>query len=332
LVSYPKRLKLAQTPTPLLPLSRLSETLGGPRLWVKRDDLTGAASSGNKVRKLEFLLAEAKAQGCDTLITSGGVQSNHCRAVAVLGAQLGLKVHLLLRSDTQPQPVGNLFLDQLVGATISHYSLNEFRDLDGLFQYWQEHYKNLGRKVYSIPTGGSNGTGAWGYIAAAEELADDFAQQQIDPYAVVHATGSGGTQAGLLLGFHLHQVDCRVISYAVCDDQAYFAAKVADDLQQWQRQYAPDTDLTSLQLCTIDKYAGPAYGVASTDVFDTIKQVASMEGLILDPVYTGKAFHGLVQDIKQGVYAKQHDRDIVFLHTGGLFGLFAQQHQFNNKK
>ena len=201
-----------------------------------------------------------------------------------------------------------------------------------MFQYWQEHYKNLGRKVYSIPTGGSNGTGAWGYIAAAEELADDFAQQQIDPYAVVHATGSGGTQAGLLLGFHLHQVDCRVISYAVCDDQAYFAAKVADDLQQWQRQYAPDTDLTSLQLCTIDKYAGPAYGVASTDVFDTIKQVASMEGLILDPVYTGKAFHGLVQDIKQGVYAKQHDRDIVFLHTGGLFGLFAQQHQFNNKK
>ena len=107
MVSYPKRLKLAQTPTPLLPLSRLSETLGGPRLWVKRDDLTGAASSGNKVRKLEFLLAEAKAQGCDTLITSGGVQSNHCRAVAVLGAQLGLKVHLLLRSDTQPQPVGN---------------------------------------------------------------------------------------------------------------------------------------------------------------------------------------------------------------------------------
>ena len=332
MVSYPARLKLAQIPTPLLPLTRLSKALGGPKLWVKRDDLTGAASSGNKVRKLEFLLAEAKAQGCDTLITSGGVQSNHCRAVAVLGAQLGLKVHLLLRSDTQPQPVGNLFLDQLVGATISHYSLNEFRDLDGLFQYWQEHYKNLGHKVYSIPTGGSNGTGAWGYIAAAQELAEDFTKQHIDPYAVVHATGSGGTQAGLLLGFHLHQVDCRVISYAVCDDQAYFAAKVADDLQQWQDQYAPDTDLTNLEPSTIDKYAGPAYGVASADVFDTIKQAASMEGLILDPVYTGKAFHGLIQDIKHGVYAKQHDRDIVFLHTGGLFGLFAQQHQFNNKK
>ena len=284
MVSYPTRLKLAQTPTPLLPLTRLSEELGGPRLWVKRDDLTGAATSGNKVRKLEFLLAEAKAQGCDTLITSGGVQSNHCRAVAVLGAQLGFNVHLLLRSDIQPQPVGNLFLDQLVGATISHYSPSEFRDLDGLFYQWQEYYKKQNRKVYSIPTGGSNGAGAWGYIAAAEELAQDFAAAAIDPYAVVHATGSGGTQAGLLLGFHLHQIDCRVISYAVCDDQAYFADKVADDLKQWQHKYAPDSDLSSLCPSTIDRYAGPAYGVASAEVFDTIKQVASMEGLILDPV------------------------------------------------
>ena len=329
MVSYPTRLKLAQTPTPLLPLTRLSEELGGPRLWVKRDDLTGAATSGNKVRKLEFLLAEAKAQGCDTLITSGGVQSNHCRAVAVLGAQLGFNVHLLLRSDIQPQPVGNLFLDQLVGATISHYSPSEFRDLDGLFYQWQEYYKKQNRKVYSIPTGGSNGAGAWGYIAAAEELAQDFAAAAIDPYAVVHATGSGGTQAGLLLGFHLHQIDCRVISYAVCDDQAYFADKVADDLKQWQHKYAPDSDLSSLCPSTIDRYAGPAYGVASAEVFDTIKQVASMEGLILDPVYTGKAFHGLVEDIRKGVYAEQQDRDIVFLHTGGLFGLFAQQHQLN---
>lgn len=329
MVSYPTRLKLAQTPTPLLPLTRLSAELGGPRLWVKRDDLTGAATSGNKVRKLEFLLAEAKAQGCDTVITSGGVQSNHCRAVAVLGAQLGFKVHLLLRSDIQPQPVGNLFLDKLVGATISHYSPSEFRDLDGLFHQWQDYYQNQDRKVYSIPTGGSNGTGAWGYIAAAEELAQDFAAAAIDPYAVVHATGSGGTQAGLLLGFHLHQIDCRVVSYAVCDDQAYFADKVADDLQQWQYKYAPDSDLSSLCPDTIDRYAGPAYGVASAEVFDTIEQVASLEGLILDPVYTGKAFHGLVEDIRKGVYAEQQDRDIVFLHTGGLFGLFAQQHQLN---
>jgi D-cysteine desulfhydrase len=325
MVNYPERLSLAQTPTPLLPLARLSKQLGGPRLWVKRDDLTGSASSGNKVRKLEFLLAEAVAQGCDTIITSGGVQSNHCRAVAVLGAQLGLKVHLLLRSDIPPEPVGNLFLDQLAGATISHYRVAQFRDLDGLFQHWVDHYQQQGRKSYSIPTGGSNGTGTWGYIAAAEELAADFAAENIDPYAVVHATGSGGTQAGLILGFYLHQVDCKVISYAVCDDEAYFAAKVSDDLTQWQSKYSPHTDLSALVPHTNAGYVGPAYGVAPPEVLDTIKYVAALEGLILDPVYTGKAFHGLIEDIKKGVFAEQHDRDIVFLHTGGIFGLFAQQ-------
>lgn len=329
MVTYPHRISLAQTPTPLLPLTRLSQELGGPRLWVKRDDLTGAATSGNKVRKLEFLLAEAKRQGCDTIVTSGGVQSNHCRAVAVLGAQLGLKVHLLLRSDIEPEPVGNLLLDQLAGATISHYSVSEFRDLDGLFRYWCDHYRQQGAKAYAIPTGGSNGTGTWGYIAAAEELATDFARLGIKPYAVIHATGSGGTQAGLMMGFHLHQVDCQVIGYAVCDDQAYFTDKVTDDLLQWQRKYAPKMDLSALAPTTNDNYVGPAYGQAPAEVFATIKKVAALEGLILDPVYTGKAFHGLIEDIKKGVYSDQSDGDIVFLHTGGLFGLFAQQQKLD---
>ncbi|MDA9687420.1 pyridoxal-phosphate dependent enzyme [bacterium] len=136
MVSLPENLSLAQTPTPLHSLDRLTAQLNGPRIWIKRDDLTGCLTSGNKVRKLEFLLADAIANGCDTLITSGGVQSNHCRAVAVLGAQLGLNVHLLLRSDIEPAPVGNLLLDQLVGATISHYSKQEFNQLDAIFSHW----------------------------------------------------------------------------------------------------------------------------------------------------------------------------------------------------
>ena len=181
MISYPAKLNLAQTPTPLHKLARLSAKMAGPRIWIKRDDLTGCLTSGNKVRKLEFLLAEAVANGCDTIITSGGVQSNHCRAVAVLGAQLGLRVHLLLRSDIEPAPVGNLLLDQLVGATISHYSQDEFKQLDGLFAHWQGHYEQQGAKPFSIPTGGSNGTGVWGYIAAAEELKADFARENINP-------------------------------------------------------------------------------------------------------------------------------------------------------
>jgi len=324
MIDYPERLNLAQTPTPFYLLERLSKQLGGPRIWIKRDDLTGAATSGNKIRKLEFLLADALASGCDTVITSGGVQSNHCRAVAILGAQLGLKVHLLLRSDIEPEPVGNLLLDHLAGATISHYSVDEFRKLGKLFEEWQAHYAELGGKAYTIPTGGSNGTGMWGYIAAAEELLQDFERHAITPQAIVHATGSGGTQAGLMLGCYLHQINTCIKAYAVCDDSAYFARKVRQDLEQWQSQYSPETDISILQADTCDQYVGPAYGVAGEEIFTMIKQIAASDGILLDPVYTGKAFYGMIEDIKQSKFTAN---DIVFVHTGGLFGLFAQQQQ-----
>lgn len=325
MIAYPHKSSLAQTPTPFYLLERLTDDLGGPRIWIKRDDLTGAATSGNKIRKLEFLLAEALAQGCDTVITSGGVQSNHCRAVALLGAQLGLKVHLLLRSDSEPQPVGNLLLDHLAGATISHYSVREFKRLDSLFNQWCDHYLQQGRKAYTIPTGGSNGTGIWGYISAAGELAEDFARYNLKPQAIVHATGSGGTQAGLMLGCHLHGIDTSVKAYAVCDSSAYFERKVSVDLKEWQEKYSPTTDIGTLKAYTCDSYIGPGYGQADAEVFEFIKQLAAMEGIILDPVYTGKAFYGLVEDIKKGKYASGENSDIVFIHTGGLFGLFAQQ-------
>lgn len=325
MIAYPHKLDLAQTPTPFYPLERLSAELGGPRIWIKRDDLTGAATSGNKIRKLEFLLAEAVANGCDTVITSGGVQSNHCRAVALLGAQLGLNVHLLLRTDSEPSAVGNLLLDQLAGATISHYSVREFKRLDSLFKHWTDHYQQLGNKAYSIPTGGSNGTGIWGYINAAEELAADFKRHNIKPQVIVHATGSGGTQAGLMLGCHLHGIDTPVKAYAVCDNSAYFARKVDADLQDWKEKYPSDIDINALKTNTCDSYIGPGYGQADPEVFEFIKQLAALEGILLDPVYTGKAFFGLTEDIVQGKYAKAEDSDIVFVHTGGLFGLFAQQ-------
>jgi D-cysteine desulfhydrase len=337
MITYPEKLNLAQTPTPFYLLERLSANLGianAPRIWIKRDDLTGSATSGNKIRKLEFLLAEAQANGCDTVITSGGVQSNHCRAVAILGAQLGLKVHLLLRSDSKPQAVGNLLLDQLVGATISHYSIREFKRLDSLFKHWTEHYQEQGSKAYSIPTGGSNGTGIWGYISAAEELAADFVRYQINPRAIVHASGSGGTQAGLMLGCYLHGISAPVKGYAVCDNSAYFTRKINADLQDWKHRYASDIDISALKAETFDDYIGPGYGQAGPEIFDFIKQVAAIEGILLDPVYTGKAFYGLIEDIKKGKYSQpvpssqsSQSDDIVFIHTGGLFGLFAQQQQ-----
>ena len=337
MINFPHRLHLAQTPTPLQPLNRLSDELGGPRIWVKRDDLTGCAISGNKVRKLEFILAKAIKQGADTIITCGGVQSNHCRATAVLGAQLGLKVHLILRGDEPTgKSLGNLFLDQLSGAEISYYPLSEYQNLSELFQQWEQHYVGLGHSPFSIPTGASNGTGAWGYIACAQELANDFQQHDISPSLIACATGSGGTQAGLTLGAELFQLGAPILGIAVCDDEAYFQKKVREDMEAWRSDYqlllnVDELDLDTLNIHVNDRHIGPGYAKATPEIFETIKHLAKTEGLILDPVYSGKAFHGLLEEIKAGQYgfgSEKSAQDIVFIHTGGLFGLLAQRDQF----
>ena len=332
MIDYPQRLKLAQLPTPFYPLDRYRAALqkdvkAVPRIWVKRDDLTGCLTSGNKVRKLEFLLAEAKSQGSNVLITSGGVQSNHCRAVAVLGAQLGFQVHLLLRLDRDPDCIGNLLIDQLTGAEISYYSPQQFNRLDDLFDHWQQHYAAKGLSSYSIPTGGSNGTGLWGYIAAAQELQQDFHTQRIKPRQIVHATGSGGTQAGLTLGCNLLGLSPEVVGYAVCDDRHYFERKIHEDILSWREKYAVSTTVENLNIQTDDQFIGPGYGVAEPPVFELIKALAKLEGIVLDPVYTGKAFYGMVETIKQGRFSANDD--IVFMHTGGFFGLLAQQQLLN---
>jgi D-cysteine desulfhydrase len=320
----PDKLNLAQLPTPLQFLSRLSAELGGPRIWVKRDDLTGCALSGNKIRKLEFVLAQALAEGADTLLTCGGLQSNHCRATAVLGAQLGLKVHLILRGEPPEQPPdGNLLLDSLVGAEISCYPQNQYQHLPELIDYWLDFYRARGRKPFVIPTGASDGIGIWGYLHSVSELARQFREVGIRPSAIVCATGSGGTQAGLTLGCHLSQLDIPVLGFSVCDDAAYFHRKIREDIRDWEKRYSTSVDLAQLKIQVNDLYSGPGYGRATPEVFATIRHMASLEGLILDPVYTGKAFYGLVQEIKAGGF--QGASDIVFVHTGGLFGLYAQR-------
>lgn len=324
-VNYPPRLSLIHGPTPLMPLRRLSAQLNGPTIWVKRDDLTGCAVSGNKIRKLEFTLAAALEQGCDTIITCGGVQSNHCRTTALLCAQLGLKCHLLLRGAEQPAD-GNLLLDKLAGAEITFYPESEYRARAGhIFDEWMDHYRALGATPFSVPVGASDGIGAWGYIAACEELAVDFARHQIKPRYIVTATGSGGTQAGLTIGSHLHQLGTEVHAINVCDDEQYFIDKVSDDIEQWRQWYQQPLSASDLSIHVIDGYVGPGYAKATQAVFGTIQRLARTEGLILDPVYTGKAFHGLIDQIEKGRFADSDD--IVFIHTGGIFGLFPQRDQ-----
>lgn len=327
MLCYPRRVDLARVPTPLQYLERASGRWGrGHRLWVKRDDLTGCILSGNKVRKLEFIAAHAIDSGCDTLITCGGLQSNHCRATAFAGARLGLKVHLLLRGEEPAEADGNLLLDQLAGAEVSCYPPRQyFREIEALFGQWQSHYADQGRKALAIPTGGSDGIGVWGYIAACEELAADFERADIDQAHIVTATGSGGTQAGLTLGAALHRLPATVWGVNVCDDEQYFLDKVQADAADWRARY-PEAPAVAIEPRVLDGYVGEGYGVADERVFRLIAELSRLEGLVLDPVYTGKAFRGLLAELEAGRF--EGCRDIVFVHTGGIFGLFPQRSGF----
>ena len=331
----PSNLSLASTPTPLRLLTRASKHLGGPNIWLKCDDLTSASMTGNKVRKLEFLLADAIDQGADTIITCGGLQSNHCRAAAIACAQLGLKCILILRDNTDQQGPrttgqGNFLLDQLVGADIKIIDAAHYQQrLPELFKWFESSCIKEGGTPYSIPTGGSSGVGLWGYLTAFEELKKDFIQHQIQPEYIFCASGSGGTQAGLTLGAHLNRSPASIIGVAVCDSVAYFDKKIKRDIAQWRDVYFTDTNipptffdnlLTSIKIKTLDQYIGPGYALPYDDMLVTLKWLAQTEGVILDPVYTGKAFHGMLCEIQAGRFADA--KDIVFVHTGGIFGTF----------
>lgn len=324
-VVYPPRLALANAPTPLQLLRRFIAAPGAPRLWIKRDDLTGSATSGNKVRKLEFVLAEALAQGCDTIITCGGVQSNHCRTTALLCAQLGLHCCLLLRGEQPADIDGNLLLDTLAGAEIRYFASPDFlRQMEnGLLEKTVAEFAAQGRKAFVIPIGASDGVGVWGYVSAAEELKADFAQHAINPGYIVTATGSGGTHAGLIAGKYLFNHQADVWGMCVCDDEAAFQKKIRSDLQEWNQHYQLDQPVDDWAIHLLDDYVAPGYAQAIPEVYALIAELARLEGLVLDPVYTGKAFYALVDQIRCGHFTDTDD--IVFIHTGGIFGLFPQR-------
>jgi len=347
MLTYPDRVQLAQLPTPLQPLDRLSEKLAGPRIWLKRDDLSGSHLSGNKVRKLEFILARTQAQGADILITCGGTQSNHCRATALVAAQLGLKCHLILRQDPLPAGStelhdGNLLLDELAGAKIDVYPAKGFgAGLRMRMQAVADRYSTAGVRPYLIPVGASDGIGIWGYIAAAEELKNDFKRAAINSAVIACASGSGGTQAGLIVGVEGFKIPAEVLGFAVCDNAAYFHAKIKSDIAHWRREWPEqaaefgfDADVSvgvdtnvDIKVNVNDVYIGDGYALASDEVLQTIAMLAREEGVLLDPVYTGKAFFGLLEEIKKDTF--DGVSDVVFIHTGGLFGLFPWRQRLN---
>ena len=242
-------------------------------------------------------------------------------------------MHLILRGSTDSISYdGNLLLGSLCGAEVSIYSPQEyFSGYTDLFKYWETFYGKKGLVPYIIPTGASNAVGLWGYISASYELTNDFLKNSIQPEFVICATGSGGTQAGLSLGFAIQQSTTKVIGMAVCDSETYFANKVSQDITDWKQRFNPDDKSTCkigqfLSVNTNDKYIGRGYALGYPEVFETIKWLAEQEGVILDPVYTGKAFYGLVTEIKKGSF--KNTKNIVFVHTGGIFGLFPYREEF----
>lgn len=330
-LNYPAHLEIARKGTPLQKMERLSEELR-VEIFFKRDDLTGCELSGNKIRKLEFLLADARAKGADTVITCGGAQSNHCRATALAAVSAGLSCTLLLRTENPMNPPpshGNILLNRMAGAELVWITPAEYKERHNRFDQEEERLRGLGKAAYIIPEGGSNQLGSWGYVKGMEEIANDLTALGLDDFGetrVLSATGSGGTTAGLLLGTRLLDLNLRVTGVNVCDDENYFIKEIGRICHGFIKDYSVDIDINSTDIDIVDGYVGRGYALSRQEELKAIYDLAKLEGVVLDPVYTGKAFYGMVSEIRKNRSA--FGKRIVFVHTGGLFGLFPVADKF----
>jgi L-cysteate sulfo-lyase len=323
------RVRLAHLPTPLEPLDRLRAHLGAaPRLWVKRDDCTGLGLGGNKVRKLEFLLAEAMAQGADAVVTGGVVQSNHIRQTAA--AKLGLECHLAVmtgrvpRVDPDYNDTGNILLDRLFGA---HCVTVDWRaDRNAVIGGLMEALKARGRKPYMVPYGGSSATGAMGFVLAAIELLEQARNSDVRLTHIVHASGSAGTQAGLAVGFAALAPDIKLIGLDIDAEPDRVRRDVTRVAQEAASMLGAPELLRDRPITVLPGYAGEAYGLPTDGMIEAVRLGARLEGLVLDPVYAGKGFAGFIDLVRQGRFAAADN--VVFWHTGGTPALFAYRSLF----
>jgi len=319
------RLGLARLPTPLEPLQRLSRHLGGPRVWVKREDLTGVGFGGNKLRKLDYVLHEAVKSGADTLVSGGVVQSNSQRQVAAAAAKLGLECHLVVYHGRVEPPSdayersGNALLNRLYGAKL--HDVPWTGDRNSAIHALADELRQEGQNPFVVPYGVSSPMGAVGYASAAVELADQCATLGIQPSAVVHCSGSAATQAGLVVGTtsllpttEIVGIDIDAEPERVKADVIAYGAAAAELL---------DCAFSEQRVEVVAGHAGPAYGVPHDATLDAIKLAGRLEAMELDPVYSGKGLAGLLALVKAGRWGR--DEDVIFIHTGGAPALFAYQ-------
>ncbi len=329
LLSRFPRLRFAHLPTPLEPMPALGKRLGGPDLWIKRDDCTGLGGGGNKTRKLEFLMADALRQGADTIITEGATQSNHARQTAAIAARLGLESHLVLEDRTGYDDAdynynGNVLLDQLYGAHLRKVPADT--DMNAAMEELASEVASTGRKPYIVPGGGSNPIGALGYVDAAQELVVQANDRGLRIDHVVHATGSAGTQAGLVTGFAGTRSGIPVLGVGVGAPRDAQEESVFELASETAKYLGIAGSVQRSDVVANCDYVGDGYGLPTEGMREALKLVARTESILLDPVYTGKAMAGLIDLIRSGTFEK--GENIVFVHTGGAQALFGYRKAF----
>lgn len=320
-IEHLPRFNLAQLPTPISALPRLSQALDGPEIWIKRDDQTGLALGGNKTRKLEFLVGQALSQGADTLVTLGAAQSNHCRQTAAAAAQAGLQCELILNGTPPEIPNGNLLLNDLLGAKLHWIQRSEraamVRELDAVL-------RKHGRTPYLIPVGGSNGVGATGYVVAMQELMEQLRSSGLRVDHIVFGSSSGGTQAGMILGAWLAGFMGKLHGLSIDkNDPEHFEyeREVAEIANACAAYIGVDAQFTQDDVTVVYGFKGGGYGVVGDLEREAIRLLARSEGIVLDPVYAGRAFGALVNLIRHQVFKR--GETVLFWHTGGAPALFA---------
>lgn len=314
--SQPK-VHLAHLPTPLEELPNLSKQLGGPRLLIKRDDQTGLATGGNKTRKMEYIVAAAEIAGADTLLTTGSLQSNHCRQTAAAAARFGLHCVLLLRGEEPQSPSeGNLLLDHLLGAEIRYGNQPLEAAAAGL--------EASGRKPYLVPVGGSNAIGATAYVAAMEETLDQLDQRGEGVDWIITATGSGGTQGGMALGARVRGYEGHLLGISISREKGNSQARLAEVANETAAHLGVNERFEPKDFEVNSDYLGEGYGAMSTLDLRGVQTLARSEGILLDPVYTGRAFGGMLELIEKGVIDKSET--VLFWHTGGTPALFVDKY------
>jgi len=325
-----RRLNFAHLPTPLEPMKNLSKLLGGPNLWIKRDDCTGLAGGGNKTRKLEFLMADALDKKADTIITQGATQSNHARQTAAIATKLGLECHLLLEDrtdslDTDYNYNGNVFLDQLLGAKL--YKCACDTDMNAAMETLADELQSKGKTPYIIPGGGSNPIGALGYVNAAIELLTQANDQSLRIDHVVHATGSAGTQAGLVTGFCATNSQIPVLGIGVRAAKALQEENVFSLAEKTAKLIGAHNVVNREDVIANCDYVGDGYGIPTEGMIEALEILARTEAIMLDPVYSGKGMAGLIDLVRKGYFNKNDN--IVFVHTGGAQALSGYRNTFS---